>query len=158
MGELTRYQKLLVENIELKHNCPAKDLLTDLRNNPPLRFSNIAVIVGCSVCTLRVLFKHFGVDKGKNVVLDRRSIFPNATKLFKKFSTPEDAVVHCRDKLKLTVWETSEKLGISESSVVKYTPDWLKYTYNMSQGGLQVKQETGRKTSVPQDHPWNEPF
>lgn len=104
---------------------------------------------------MRWLREHFNIEPTKNVIYERRPVFPNATDLFKKFDSPEDAVVECRNKRELRVEDASNVLGISESSVVKYTPGWLKYTYNMSRGTLKIKQETGKKSGgFRSEHPW----
>lgn len=91
------------------------------------------------------------------MIYGRKSVFPNATDLFKKFDNPEDAVIGCRDKQKLTVWETAKILGISESSVVKYTPSWLQFVYNVSEDGHRTQQETGKNSGKFRiNHPWDE--
>ena len=148
---LTRYQNLIVKYLEAEYKMSADKVIQMLHKRN--RFSDIAETIGCSRMTLRAVCKGLGIDDSDTkVIIHRVPSFLNATDFFRKFKNVEDAVVECRDKLRLSVEETAEKLGIGRSSVVRHTPEYLKYTFNFSKKGLDKKRISGTAPSA--DHPW----
>ena len=147
--KLTRYQSLIVKYLEAEYGHPICEVLQYFRDMP-LRFEDIAGMAGCSDNTLRKICKGVGFNSDSPVVLPREGGIrsPNATTFLKSFSTIEEAVIHCRHELKLTVRETIKKLGISQSTVARNTPDWLKYTFNFT--GKRKR----RDYSPIEEHPW----
>jgi len=146
--KLTRYQALIVKYLEAEYGYSICEVLEHFRDMP-LRFEDIAEIAGCSSNTLRKICEAVEFNDNIVAVVDKKKVhYPNATDLFKEFATTEAAVIHCRDKLGLTVEETQEKLGISKTTIWRHTPDWLKYTFNF-------KKERKQKSRIPaSDHPW----
>ena len=152
--DLTRYQQLLVKYIEAEYRLPFERAISVMRKSGN-RYSDLCETFGCGRMTLREICKAHGWDDSHTkVIVGRPSVFPKATDFMKSFDSLEDAVVECRDpdKLALTVEEAAEKLGVSCSSVRKYTPEYLKYTQNLSKSGLQKKRESAGVPS--ENHPW----
>lgn len=146
--KLTKYQSLIVKYFEAEYGRPICEVLQYFRDMP-LRFEDIAELAGCSDNTLRKICKCVGFNNEGPVILLREGIHsPNATDFLKSFTTIEDAVIHCRHKLKLTVKGTVKKLGISRSTIARNTPDWLKYTFNFT--GKRKR----RDYSPSEEHPW----
>lgn len=140
-------RRRLIEKIELEYDYPTKDQLEWFRKYP-LRYKDIAAILGCSRMTLRRLFRELDCDGGdkEKVIFDR----PN-------LSTIADDIDRCRRVRKMTVEQTAKALNVSRSTVVKYTPDWLKGTQNLSAQGLEAKQLGAYKTNAKRaSHPWSE--
>lgn len=130
--KLTRYQSLVVKYLEAEYGRPICEVLQYFRDMP-LRFEDIAALASCSPKTLQRICKAVGFNDDAVVVLDKkRAYYPNATDLFKKFSTAEDAVVYCRDAQGLTIEETQKRLGIGRTTIWRHTPAWLKHLRNYS--------------------------
>lgn len=148
------YRKLqkLIEDIEKEYSYPAKDQIEWFRRFP-LRWLDIAEILGCSRKALRKVCRLVEVEESSKVIFRAKRLPRNATDFLKSFETIEDAVVECRSKRRWTVSKTALLLGICESTVIKHTPDWLRGIYNMSEEGLKIKQEVGRRAK-PNNHPW----
>lgn len=133
--KLTRYQSLIVKYLEAEYGYPICEVLQYFRDMP-LRFKDVAEMIGCSRPTLRAICKVVGFDDKSVVILNRLGYLPNATDFLKSFDTVEDAVIYCRRTLELTGKETNEKLGISDKTRVRHTPNWLKYTFNFRRDRL----------------------
>lgn len=152
---LTRYQRLLVRVIEADCNLPFEKAIAWLRKRN--RYSDIAETYGCCRNTLHEICRAYGYDDSHTkVIVDRPLRFMNATEFFLQFNTAEDAIVECRDpdRLGLSVVDTAKKMGVSVQTVTKYTPEYLKYTYNFSKEGLERIREASSSNSPPYDHPW----
>lgn len=145
---LTRYQQMIIRYLEAEYKMSADKVIRWLHKRN--RYSDIAKLIGCSENTLFTICKKLGIDESPT----RTSYTPtylNATEFFKQFKNVEDAIVECRDRLGLSVEDTVKKLGIGRSTVVRYTPDYLKYTFNHS------KDKKERSAGLPSaDHPWRQ--
>ena len=154
---LTHYQSLIVKYFEAEYGYPICEVLRYFRDMPR-RFEDIATQAGCSRQTLRSICEAVGFEGlGTWVVVDkRRGHCPNATDFLRSFDTIEDAVIHCRNELKLPIKETKKKLGISKATICRHTPDWSKYTFYLSKEGLEAKRRGVKKTQAynRENHPW----
>lgn len=146
---LTSYQDKIVKWLEAEYRLPF-DKVVQLMRKRGNRCSDMAEFVGCSRSTFRLICKEYGIDfSHTKMIVNRPSTFPNATDFFRRFDTVEDAVVECRDRLELSVEDTAEKLGIGRSTVVRYTPEYLKWTFNKSK-----KKKRKSSPAPPSSHPW----
>ena len=148
MKELTRYQSLIVKYLEAEYGHPICEVLRYFRDMP-LRFEDIARLADCSPKTLQRICETVGYNDNVVVIVDKKKAhYPNGTNFLKSFETTEDAVIHCRHDLKLTIEETQEKLGISKTTIWRNTPEGLKFLCNSNRERLVTKR------SPSDDHPW----
>lgn len=146
---MSTYQEMIVRYLEAEYNMPADKVIRWLHKRN--RYSDIAETIGCSPKTLLAICKELGIDDEPPTRISYTPTYVNATDFLKRFDSVEDAVVECRDpdRLGLSVKDTASKLGIGCSTVIRHTPDYLKYT-------TFVSSRIRSNRSPPPDHPWRQ--
>lgn len=141
-----RLTRQIIRDIEKEYGYPAKKTIVWFRQRP-LRWNDIAVIFGCSRMTLRKICRLVGIENDGHKVLFRD---------VDRVQLIED-IIDCRHVKKMTVWEVAQELSISQSTVKKYTPEWLRGIQHLSQRGLEKKRKVIKQLHVAnrKSHPWS---